>query len=276
MLDLFKPNTLEEHAKVDGETQDSSENSFLETFKRNFPHYLAEAAGLAFFMVSASTVTTMLRYPNSPIHRTIHEPFLQLVALGVPMGLVVAAVVYSPWGKKSGAHINPAVTLAFWRLGKIKTPDAVFYILFQFAGAALAVQLMGLVLGAPYRHPAINYVVTVPGIRGAMGAFIAEALISFVLMLAVLGIISSKKTKDWAGAATGVLIALYLMFEEPYSGMSLNPARTFASAFAAREWTGLWIYFVAPVAAMLLAAQVFLAWKKSAADLPQYPMEKSS
>lgn len=247
----------------------------LTTFKRHWKHYLAEAAGLAFFMAGASGVTTLLRHPDSPVHRALDEPFAQLVALGVPMGLVIAAIVYSPWGQKSGAHINPAVTLAFWRLGKIKTPDALFYILFQFLGGALSVQLMGLILGASYRHPAIHHVATVPGIGGTAKAFVAEAVISFVLMWIVLVCINSKKLKKWAGAVTGVLIALYLMFEEPYSGMSLNPARSLASALAAREWTGLWIYFVAPPLAMLGAAQVFLFWQKSSANLPNYPMEES-
>lgn len=248
----------------------------LDTFKRHWPHYLAEAAGLAFFMIMASSITTLLRYPNSPVHQAIKEPFVALVALGVPMGFVIAAIVYSPWGKKSGAHINPAVTLAFWRLGKMTRADALFYIAFQFVGGALAVQLMGLILGAAYRHPAIHHVATVPGIGGPLIAFIAEFVISFLLMLVLLLTVNSKKTEKWAGAIAGLLIALYLMFEEPYSGMSLNPARSFASAFAAREWTGLWIYFTAPVLAMLLAVQVFLLWKKSAADLPQHPMEEAA
>ncbi len=248
----------------------------IDTFKRHWPHYLAEAGGLAFFMVGASSVTTLLRYPNSPVHQALKEPLAQLMALGVPMGLVIAAIVYSPWGKKSGAHINPAVTLAFWRLGKISATDAIFYILFQFLGGALAVQLMGLILGAAYRHPAINHVTTVPGIGGPLEAFIAEAVISFVLMLVLLLVTNSKKLEPWAGAVAGLLIALYLMFEEPYSGMSLNPARSFASAFASRTWTGWWIYFTAPVLAMLLAAQVFLLLKKSAENLPQLPKEKES
>jgi aquaporin Z len=79
----------------------------IEIFRRNWPHYLAEAAGLAFFMANASLITTLLRSPLSPFAGAIKEPFLQLVALGVPMGLVIMAIVYSPWGKKSGAHINP-------------------------------------------------------------------------------------------------------------------------------------------------------------------------
>lgn len=247
----------------------------LDAFKENWRHYLAEAAGLGFFMIVASSMTTLLRSPMSPIAGVITEPFYQLVALGVTMGLVILAIVYSPWGKKSGAHINPAVTLAFWRLGVIKGADALFYILFQFLGAALAVQMMGLILGTAYRHPSINYVATMPGPSGPFAALVAEALISFVLMLALLLTINSKNP-HFAGAIAGLLIALYLMFEEPYSGMSLNPARSFASAFAARDWAHLWIYFLAPPLAMLGACEAFTRLTKGHTNLPTHPMKPPS
>ena len=245
----------------------------LDAFKRHWPHYLAEAAGLAFFMIVASVVTTLLRSPISPVAGAIKDPFWQLVALGLPMGLVITAIVYSPWGQKSGAHINPAVTLAFWRLRKIKTPDALFYVLFQFLGGALAVQIMGLVLGESYQQP-INYVVTKPGPDGPLVAFLAEFAISGALMLVFLLLTNSKKGKNFAGIVAGVLIALYLMFEEPYSGMSLNPARSFASAFAARDWADLWIYFSAPPLAMLLACEVFGRLTPNRNHLPVHPMQE--
>lgn len=245
-----------------------------QTFAKNWPHYLAEAAGLGFFMVCASLFTTLLQYPGSPLGGALKEPLSRLMVLGVLMGGVIAAVVYSPWGKKSGAHINPAVTLAFWRLGKITASDAIFYTLFQFLGSLVAVQIMGLILGAAFRHPAINHVVTIPGGSGAGKAFIAEFAISFILMLVLLLLSNSKKTEKLAGLGAGILIALYLMFESPYSGMSLNPARTFASAFAAQEWNGLWIYFTAPCLAMLLAAEVFLRIVKGRVEVPAVPMEE--
>lgn len=246
----------------------------LQTFKNHWPHYLAEAAGLGFFMTCASLFTTLLEYPHSPVHGAVKEPFARLVVLGILMGCVIAAVVYSPWGKKSGAHINPAVTLAFWRIGKITTWDAVFYILFQFLGGLLAVQIMGLILGAAYRHPAIKHVVTIPGPSGPLKAFLAEFVISFILMLVLLLVINSKKTEKLAGLFAGILIALYLILESPYSGMSLNPARTFASAFGAREWTGLWIYFAAPCLAMLLAGEAFKRIVGGHVEVAAVPMEE--
>jgi aquaporin Z len=109
-------------------------------------------------------------------------------------------------------------------------------------------------------------------VGGPLKAFIAEGIVTFILMLALLLAINSKKLKMWAGTIAGALICLYLMFEEPYSGMSMNPARTFASAFAAREWTGLWIYFTAPIIATLLAAEVFLRFTRGQMHIPHLPM----
>ena len=225
---------------------------------RHWPAYLMEAGGLAYFVISASVLTTLLEYPGSPIHQALGAKPLRLVVLGIAMGAVIASIVYSPWGKRSGAHINPSVTWAFYRLGKIGGWDAAFYTAAQFGGAMAAVQLMRLVLGAPYRHPSVDYVVTKPGPAGALVAFGAEFGISFVLMLAVLVAVNSKRLKPLAGLFAGVLVALYLAFETPLSGMSLNPARTFGSALAARYWAGLWLYFAAPVAATLLAAELYV------------------
>jgi aquaporin Z len=96
-----------------------------------------------------------------------------------------------------------------------------------------------------------------------VSAFVAEFIISFVLLFVVLIFISSKRLEKYAAIVTGILIALYLIFEMPFSGMSLNPARSFAASLAANEWEHLWIYFVAPPAAMLLAAEIFERAKKT-------------
>ena len=235
----------------------------LDTLKRHWPEYLIEAGGLFGFLSIASLLAALLEHPSSPVNKAISDATLRHALLGLGMGSYIATLVYSAWGKQSGAHINPAVTWAFFRLGKIKWPDAVFYTFAQFIGAIVAAQLMNLVLGDLYKHPSLNYNLTLPGADGMAVAFFAEFLISFLLMLVVLIAINSKKLEPFAGAITGVMIACYLAFEIPYSGMSLNPARTFGSAFLARDWTGLWIYFSAPVLAMLLAAEVFRRFSKN-------------
>jgi aquaporin Z len=254
----------------------------IESIKRHWRHYLMEAAGLGGFVVGASLLTVFLEHPELPVMRSAlgDYPMLRLVPLGIIMGSYITGVVYL-LGKRSGAHINPAVTWAFFRLGKIRFADAFFYTLAQFAGAALAAQIMKLVLGDFYADAPIRYVVTAPAKWDASGAaaFAAEFLISFVLMLVCLIAANSSRLEKLVAPITGFLIALYLVVETPYSGMSLNPARSFGSALAANEWRYLWIYFVAPTLAMLLAAETFLRLKRFLNGLvdkeqPNYPVEK--
>ena len=129
----------------------------------------------------ARLFTTLFDHPESPVHRAIDSHVLRRVALGALMAMVTAAIVYSPWGKRSDAHINPAVTWAFFRLGKIAPRDAVLSTIAQFIGAVLA----------------------------------------------------------------------------PLSGMSMNPARSFCSDFVRQAWPAIWLYFVALVVVILLAAEVY-------------------
>lgn len=240
---------------------------------RHWRHYLAEACGLGFFMLGASIITTQLRYKEAWLHGVITDPFARIATLGLLMSFVVAIIIYIPWGSKSGAHINPAVTLAMWRLGKIDAPDALFYIFSQFAGGVIAVQIAGLILGSGYTKVGTNYVVTQPGPAGVVAAFIAEWIIAFVLMMVLMWALSDKKRENFAGLMIAILLGFYLVVEEPFSGMSLNPARSFASALAARQWEHLWIYFVAPITATLVAAELFRWLTSGAHDLAAHPQD---
>jgi aquaporin Z len=115
----------------------------IRTMSRHWPEYVMEAAGLGLFMVSAGGFATLLFYPDSPLHKAVADPLHRRVLMGAAMGLTLIALVYSPWGKQSGAHLNPAVTFTFWRLGKVRGTDAICYALAQFAGGAFGVLLTG-------------------------------------------------------------------------------------------------------------------------------------
>ncbi len=255
----------------------------FDSLKSHWREYLMEAAGLGGFIIGARLLTVLLEHPDLFVMKGWlgNHPSLRRVPLGLCMGVYIAMVVHL-FGKQSGAHINPAVTATFLRIGKINNWNAVFYIAAQFIGATLAALLMTVVLGTMYEHPSIHYVTTESG-RGAGAvekAFVAEFIISFILMFVVLIAIHSKHLEKYAAVLTGVLIAIYLIVETPYSGMSLNPARSFGPAFAAGQWKDLWIYFTAPVLAMLLAAQIFLLikrfWLHQASwfkECPCYPVE---
>jgi aquaporin Z len=235
--------------------------------REHWPEYLIEAAGLGVFMIAACLATFALEHPASPLRAAIANGTARRVLGGVAMGLTAIAIIYSPWGKRSGAHINPAVTLVFYRLGRVRGADAVFYVLAQFAGGAAGVALSAWVLGDAIAHPTVSWVVTVPGESGAAIAFVSELTISFVLMLVILSVSASARAARYTGLVAGCLVATYIAIEAPLSGMSMNPARTAASSLASHNWTAWWVYFVAPPVAMLLAAETYLrvqGWSKVA------------
>ena len=233
----------------------------IDALLRHWPEYLMEAFGLGLFMVSACSVGVVLEHPSSPVHQMIQDTTLRRVLFGAAMGATAILNIYSPWGKRSGSHLNPATTLTFWRLGKVETWDAVFYPLFQFAGGLAGVIIPQIIFGGLIAHPNVNYVTTVPGPSGEALAFAAEVLITFILISVVLRVSNVERLARYTGLFVGALVATFISVEAPLSGMSMNPARTLASALPAGVWRALWIYFTAPPIGMLLAAEVYLRLK---------------
>lgn len=225
----------------------------------HWPEYLIEALALAVFMLSACIVGTLLEHPMSPLRQSLEDSFLRRLLAGIAIGSTAIAIICSPWGQRSGAHLNPGVTWAYFLLGKIAPWDALFYAGSQFLGAIAGVAAAGYAIGEPIRHSAVNHVVTKPGMDGETIAFGAEFLISAILMCTILTVSNNRWLTRYTPLFAGSLVALFIAFESPLSGMSMNPARTLGSAFAANEWTALWIYFVAPPLGMMTAALVYRA-----------------
>lgn len=225
--------------------------------RHHWPEYLIEAWALGMFMVSCGVFTVLVEHPASPVHALLPDAGARRLVVGVAMGLTLLGLVYSRWGKRSGAHMNPAVTLTFLSLGKIRPADAAYYIAAQFAGGLAGVALVAAVLGRLFTDVPIRWAATVPGPDGIGMAFLFEVLISFGLMTAVLVFTNRARLMPYTGLAAGTLLVLYITFESPLSGMSMNPARTFASAAPQQLWADLWIYFVAPLTGMLLAALAY-------------------
>ena len=230
----------------------------LRALRAHWPEYLIEAGALGAFMISAGTFATLLFAPGSPVHRAVPSPLLRMALMGLAMGATAMTIVTSPWGRQSGAHMNPAVTLTFLRLRKIAGWDAFFYVASQFLGGVAGVLAARAVLGRAFTDLPVRYAVTVPGPNGAGVAFGAELLISFVLMSSVLWTSNHPRFAPFTPRFNAALVALYITFESPVSGMSMNPARTVASGLPAGVWTAAWIYFTAPPLAMLLAAEVYV------------------
>ena len=121
----------------------------VEALRRHWPEYLIETVGLGVFMVSAGVFTTLLEYPGSSIRGAIADAWARRALIGLAMGATSIALIYSPWGGRSGAHFNPAVTLTFYRLGKVAPWDAAFYIGAQFLGGLMGASWSALLWGRP-------------------------------------------------------------------------------------------------------------------------------
>jgi aquaporin Z len=235
------------------------------SLRLHWPEYLMEAGESAIYLFSACAIATLLWHPASPVQRYVSSDTVRRMLMGLAMGATVIAIVLSPWGKQSGAHFNPAVTLTFYRLGKVALWDAAFYWSAQFLGAVAGVALACLALQGSPAHEAVHYAATIPGNYGDTIAFVAELALSFVLMYAILVTSNHKALAPYTRYIAALLIASYIAFESPLSGMSTNPARTFAPAFYGSYWHALWIYFSAPPLGMLAAAEVFLLARRGKA-----------
>ena len=231
-----------------------------QALRRHWPHYLAEAAGIMAFLTVSSLASVVFHHPDSALARAFGPAaWVQRIGIGAALALLITAMASSPWGKRSGAHFNPAVTLGFWQLGYIATADALWYVLAQFAGALVAGTGLFWLLKPWFAHPDIHDNTTVP-IEAANGwalALGAEILISAALMLVLLWALHSPRLKPWAGGLAGLTLAVFVVVEAPLSGMSLNPARTLGTAAAAGTYTHLWLYFLGPLGAMWATAALY-------------------
>lgn len=217
-----------------------------------------EAGEMTVYMFFTCALATLLQYPASPVRQVIASDLSRRALMGLAIGATIIATIMSPWGKQSGGHFNPAITFTFYRLRKVGFGDALVYAVAQFSGAVCGVAIARYVLRGAPGNDAVQYAVTMPGMYGKAVAFVAELAISFTLMMTILLASNRETLARYTPYLVGALYAIFITFETPLSGMSMNPARTFGSAFHAMHWQALWIYFVAPTLGMLAAAEVFL------------------
>ena len=136
--------------------------------KNRLVTYACEALSLGVFMFSAGLFDVLIDHPDFPVRSLIESAIIRRFLIGLSMGLTALYIIFSPFGQKSNAHINPSVTLTFWRLKRIKGFDAIFYIVFQFIGGSSGLFLISLLFPQSIKHPMINYIVTVPSKSGEM------------------------------------------------------------------------------------------------------------
>lgn len=229
----------------------------ITALKKHWRIYLMEAWALGMFMISASFFVLLIEHPNFPVRSLIESPLLRRLLIGLAMGITAILLIYSRWGKLSGAHMNPAVTLAFFQIDRIDKYDAFWYIVAQFTGGYLGVLLFQWLLPTYMAHPSVNYAATIPGTAGIWVAFLLETSLAFVLFLTVLISSNDLKWAKYTGFLAGIWLIIFITFEAPFSGMSINPARTVASALPAGIWLGWWLYFIGPIAGMMSAGFVY-------------------
>lgn len=219
---------------------------------------LCDGALIGAFMISASAFGVLIFHPSSPIAGILMllPPILRRAVMGIAMGATAIALCYSPLGRRSGALMNPAMTLTFWRMGKLTRDQALVYIASQFAGAAAGMALPFALMPRLLADDSVSFVTTVPGMYGRLPAWFGEFGITFLLVNVVMSVNRVPRLAPYTGCVAGLLVALFITFEAPLSGMSMNPARTTASSVFANLWTGGWIYFTAPPLGMLAAAEI--------------------
>jgi aquaporin Z len=248
-------------------TSPGSNVGALNALRERWRIYAYEATGLGGFLLVVGIVDSILFATQSPLNSVVTPDALKRLFVGIAAGLYFIGLVYSPWGKESGAHINPSITLAFLRLGKIRVLDAGFYIGAQFIGAVIGVAIFAAVMRSWASEPEVNFIVTAPGKWGWWAAFVAEVGITFSMFLIVLETTSRPRFRPYTGLFCGAWLAILILIESPISGTSLNPARSTGSDVIAVEWNNLLLYFIAPPLGAQLAVLAY-RWSGRAKLVP--------
>lgn len=176
---------------------------------------------------------------------------LEQVGIALAFAFVVIAMVYA-LGHLSGAHINPAVTLAFWSVRRFPAREVVPYIVAQCAGAVAASFVLRATLG-----PVGDLGATLPRIPLA-AAFVVEWLLSFALMFVIMAVATDERVADgFAALAVGITVGFCALVGGPITGASMNPARSFGPALIGGLWGDHWVYWVAPITGMMAAARAY-------------------
>ena len=218
---------------------------------------------------------------SSPIEPRLPSMSARLLLTGLLFAGTGSLVALSPIGRRSGAHLNPAVTLAFWTQHRVHPHDLAGYITAQLAGALTAVACLRVAWGHTAR--ALHLGTTQPGHGFSPSAAAAlEALMTASLVLMIFFFTSHAGTARWTPLGNWLLVATLVWQGAPYTGTSLNPARSLGPALLAPDLNDIWVYVVGPCAGALLAAAIFGAFRHTTtltAKLfhdPRYPSTLAS
>ncbi|MCL2393630.1 MAG: aquaporin [Acidimicrobiaceae bacterium] len=215
-----------------------------------------ELVGTALLLLGGLSAVCLDFGPASPVASVVPSHYWRLLVTGVLFASTGAAVTVSPLGRRSGAHLNPAVTLAFWSRRQVHPHDLAGYTVSQVLGALAGTEIVRLAWGSTAR--AVSLGVTQPG-RGldAPQAALVEALMTAIMIGTILVMVSSPHTARWTPFVLIPVIAILVWQGAPYTGTSLNPARSIGPALLLPRLHDLWVYLVGPLGGAMAAAGVF-------------------
>jgi aquaporin TIP len=182
-------------------------------------------------------------------------PGAGLVTIALAHGLAIGTMVTAV-GHVSGGHFNPAVSVAAWVTRRLTTLELFAYLVAQFAGGIVGAAVLRLVVPPDSWEPAVLGATLVASTISDAQAITIEAVLTFFLVWVVFGtaIDPEGAFAKIAGLAIGFVIAMDIMMGGPFTGASMNPARSLGPAVVAGEYTGVWVYFIGPVIGAALAA----------------------
>jgi aquaporin Z len=241
---------------------------------RSFRQLLfSEMAGTAVLVFVGLSVVTLMFGSGSPMARVLPNEGLRRLITGFLFGTTGALIALSAVGKKSGAHINPVVTLAFWLMHKIDTRVAVGYVLAQLVGAIIG-SIPLLVWGSMGRS--IAFGATLPGEGYTIQTVLMGEIVTTFIMVSLLAVfLGFRNIRRFTPAIFPFLYAIMVYVEAPISGTGTNPARSLGPAVLSGNWQGWWVYWIGPVIGTLAAtlACSFLAKRIEVAKLYYFDSE---
>ncbi len=218
----------------------------------HWPAYVAEFIGTALLVFLGLSVVIFDFGQGSPAAVLLPDPFLRRLVTGFLCGGVGALLALSPIDRISGAHLDPVLSWAFWASGSLSPLDAACYTLAQFLGATLAGLALRPVWGA--FGGTVLFGATVPSAAGPWLAVFGEVLATFALVGGILWFVGHDRLRAFTPALMPPLVACLVALEAPWSGTSMNPARSFGPALPAHTLGVLWVYLLGPLLGAALAA----------------------
>jgi aquaporin Z len=235
-----------------------SSASLADAYKTHWREYLMEAAELGILMLCICLFGTLIYSRASPLEPFAVSRSVKGFLMGMAIALSTFVIIRSPFGRRSGAHFNPAISLAYFYLGRMHRWDTFYYVGSQFTGAVAGVFVAHQVFGESLSGPPVSFVITTPGEYGNSIAFLAEFVLSGLLMGVVLFTTNRRRLARFSPFFVALVTVFYYGLCFSLSGFSVNPARSFSSAVFAWIWQGIWVYFAAPVFGMLTAAALYV------------------